>query len=174
MVARYTNTTIYKMHESKSNFIRKLCYVVSLTLVHLCIRFFERQLEQAYGCTNQCLAKTMLVLMVRGLFSGLQFPYVQFPCSTLQSDQMFLIFWKTVGRLERYRFKVMGLTCDGLAANRMLFHLHAPRGNTEIVHKVKSPHSTNNCDLFFISDPPHLIKTIRNCFASKNRHLWVS
>ena len=34
---------------------------------------------------------------------------------------MFHIFWKAVGRLERYGFRVLGLTCDGLAANRFLF-----------------------------------------------------
>ena len=26
---------------------------------------------------------------------------------------------------------------------------------------------------FFFSDPPHLLKTTRNCLASKARHLWV-
>ena len=27
--------------------------------------------------------------------------------------------------------------------------------------------------MFFVSDPPHLIKTVRNCWASKKRDLWV-
>ena len=27
---------------------------------------------------------------------------------------------------------------------------------------------------FFFSDPPHLIKTVRNCFASNKQNLWVS
>ena len=88
---------------------------------------FERMLESD-GChTKQPLAKSVLVLMVRGLFSGLQFPYAQFPCGSLKGDQMFHIFWKAVGRLERYGFCVLGLTCDGLAANRQLFRLHAPK-----------------------------------------------
>ena len=68
----------------------------------------------------------------------------------------------------------MGLTCDGLAANRMLFCLHGPMGNADIVHKVKNPHSVEQRDFFFVSDPPHLLKTVRNCFANKNRYLWVS
>ena len=131
-------------------------------------------LEKGSGVVEQPLAKTMLVVMVRGLFSGLQFPYVQFPCGTLRGDQMFHILWKTVGRLERYGFRVMGLTCDGLAANRQLFRLHAPRGSTELVHKVTNPHSSDRRNFFFFSDPPHLLKTLRNCLANKNRHLWVS
>ena len=28
--------------------------------------------------------------------------------------------------------------------------------------------------LYFISDPPHVLKTIRNCMASRARRLWVS
>ena len=65
---------------------------------HLCN--FERQLEKGSSVIEQPLAKTMLVIMVRGLFSGLQFPYVQFPCSALRSDQIFHVLWKTVGRVE--------------------------------------------------------------------------
>ena len=131
-------------------------------------------LEKGFGIVEQPLAKTMLVVMVRGLFSGLQFPYVQFPCGALRGDQMFHILWKTVGRLERYGFRVMGLTCDGLAANRQLFRLHAPRGSTELLHKVTTPHSSDGRNFLFFSDPPHLLKTLCNCLANKNRQLWVS
>ena len=135
---------------------------------------FERMLESDRSCTKQPLAKSMLVLMVRGLFSGLQFPYAQFPCGSLKGDQMFHIFWKAVGRLERYGFRVLGLTCDGLAANRLLlFRLHAPKRSKELVHKALNPYSKESPYVFFLSDPPHLLKTIRNCFANKNRHLWV-
>lgn len=48
------------------------------------------------------LAKSFLVLMVRGLFSGFQFPYAQFPCVNLTGDQLYNIFWEAVERLERY------------------------------------------------------------------------
>lgn len=27
--------------------------------------------------------------------------------------------------------------------------------------------------IYFFSDPPHLIKTVRNCWASPQRSLWV-
>ena len=52
--------------------------------------------------TLQPLAKSMLVLMVRGLLSGFKFPYAQFPCSSLSGDQLHNIFWEAVERLERY------------------------------------------------------------------------
>ena len=133
---------------------------------------FQAHLE---NCTvpTKTMAKSVLVLMVRGLSSGLQFPYAQFPCASLRGDQMFHIIWKAVGRLQRYGFHVMGLTCDGLSANRQLFRLHGPKNSKEIVHKASNPYSLQFPSFYFLSDPPHLLKTIRNCFANKNRNLWV-
>jgi hypothetical protein len=48
------------------------------------------------------LAKSMLVLMVRGILSGFQIPYAQFPCVNLTGEQLYNIFWESVERLERY------------------------------------------------------------------------
>ena len=39
---------------------------------------------------RETLASTLLVFMIRGIFSTIQYPYAQFPCSTLSSDQPFL------------------------------------------------------------------------------------
>lgn len=52
------------------------------------------------------LAKSVLVFMVRRLFSKLQFAYAQFPCSSLTGDKMYGPFWEAVGRLESCGFKV--------------------------------------------------------------------
>ena len=65
----------------------------------------------------------------------------------------------------------MGVTCDGNSANRRFFNLHAEEKD---VYKVKNPFTTEDRPLFFLSDPPHLIKTTRNCWASQKRTLWVS
>ena len=55
------------------------------------------------------LASTMLVLMVRSLFTQLQYPYAQFPCNSLSSDEMFDPLWEAVARLERLGIKVRGV-----------------------------------------------------------------
>ena len=65
------------------------------------------------------LSKTMLVLMVRGLFIHLQFPYAQFACSSVTGDQLFNPFWEAVMRLERCGFMVLVATADGASPNRM-------------------------------------------------------
>ena len=90
----------------------------------------------------------MLVLMVRGLFSQLEFPYVQFPCNELSGDQLYEPLWEAVGRLERCGFCVMALVCDGLAANRRLFRLHAPESTASDVYKVQNPYSTDGRFLY--------------------------
>ena len=118
------------------------------------------------------LAKSMLVFLVRGLFSSLQYPYAQFPCTALAGHQMYQPFWEAVGRLELCGFKVVGLTCDGLAANRSLFKLHDLTAKT-VVHKVPNPHAKDGRQLYFFVDPPHLLKTVRNAWANPKRQLWV-
>jgi hypothetical protein len=135
---------------------------------------FEREVEGDY--TGEKLADHMLVLMVRGLFSTLQFPYAQFPCTDLSGEQMYEPFWEAVGRIERCGFKVMALVCDGLAANRRLFMLHKHTLVKEDVYRVVNPYSTEGVRkyIYFLSDPPHLIKTVRNAWSSAKRKLWVS
>lgn len=53
------------------------------------------------------IAKTMMVFMVRGLFTRLRFPYAQFACTTVTGDLLYHPFWQTVFRLERMQLKVM-------------------------------------------------------------------
>ena len=65
---------------------------------------FEQSLEQS--TKSESLAKTMLVIMVRGLFTKLQFPYAQFPCATLTGDLMFEPFWSAVYHIENAGLKV--------------------------------------------------------------------
>ncbi len=60
---------------------------------------FERMVE-GEGDSN-ILAKSMMVFMVRGLFTLLRFPYVQFPCNKLTGALLHGPFWKAVFRLER-------------------------------------------------------------------------
>ena len=92
--------------------------------------------------------------MVRGVFSGLQFPYAQFPCVSIKGDQMFHVLWGAVARLELYSFRVLALTCDGLAANRQLFRLHAPKQSKDLVFKTPNPYTKEAWPLYFFSDPP--------------------
>ena len=56
------------------------------------------------------LAKSVLVFMVRGLFTKLQYAYAQFPCSSLVGEKLFKPFWDAVCRLEMCGLKVSAHT----------------------------------------------------------------
>lgn len=155
------------------------------------------QLEDA--CKNERpslpkLATHVLTFMVRGLLSSLDFPYASFPCLSLGGDQLYSIVWGAVRRLEACGFRVLAITCDGASCNRSFFRLHRSAGDDDdddqddnydkeresvVLYKTKNPYSSDGRFVFFISDPPHLIKTVRNCWAnsyahSRTRTLWVS
>lgn len=69
----------------------------------------------------------------------------------------------------------MACTSDGASANTRLIRLH--NRNRNLKHKTLNPcvsSETDNREFFFIPDPPHLIKTVWNCWASKARNLWVN
>ena len=68
---------------------------------------------------------------------------------------------------------MLGLTLDGASVNRSLVKLHQLQTDP-IPYRTINPFAENNRYLYFFSDVPHLMKTVRNCFMSLRRSLWVS
>ena len=118
------------------------------------------------------LATHIVTFMVSGIFSDLQFPYASFPCSSITGDQLYSLVWGCVRRLEACGFKVVALTCDGASANRAFMKLHKLPEDV-IVYKTENLIADENRSIYFISDPPHLIKTVRNCWANSYAHSWT-
>jgi hypothetical protein len=75
--------------------------------------------------------------MVRGLFTALQYPYVQFPVRSLTGDLLFDPFWEAVSHLERQGVKVLGVTFDGATVNRKLVKIHDPNPTVCGVQDIK-------------------------------------
>ena len=124
--------------------------------------------------TDRQLAKSMVVLMVRGLFTDMNFPYAQFACCTITGELLMDPVWEAISRLERQGIRVMSLTCDGASSNRRFEKLHT-KGKRGLVYKVPNVFALDKPRfLYFISDPPHLLKTARNCWWNPKRPLWVS
>lgn len=130
------------------------------------------QFESVLSCDKQPhqLASSIVVLMVRGLFYKFNFPYAQFACDTLSGNLLMDPIWGAIFRLERMGFCVLSLTCDGASTNRRLWKLHS---NDDLVYKVPNIYAPER-PLYFFCDPPHLLKTTRNSWYNKHRHLWVS
>lgn len=135
---------------------------------------FESAISQGTNKkSHRPFAKTLLVFMVRGLVTNFIFPYALYPATSLKGCDLFPLLWEVIERLTRNGFRVFAVTCDGATCNRRLIKLHS-KTRKDLVYKTRNVYSTNEEFIYFFSDPPHLLKTIRNCFASSKRNLWVS
>lgn len=106
-----------------------------------------------------------------GLVHQFSVSYAQFACKSFSGDLIFNHSWKAVYRLERMGFKVIAATADGASPDWKFFQLH---GESRTDYKTLNPFAVDGQFLYFFSDRPHLLKTVRNCLATTKRNLWVS
>ena len=108
------------------------------------------------------IAKQVLVLMVQGLMFALKFLYAHFSTCGCTADQLYPIIWDAIRRLEAGGLKV---TADGASPNRKFFQLHhKSQDSCTYPYKAQNMYSFDNRWVYFFADPPHLIKTVRNCW----------
>ena len=121
------------------------------------------------GRTPRPLGKLMLVFMIRGLFTSLKFPYIQYPAASVKGEHIFPLVRQVMKHLTVLGLRVMTITCDGASDNRRMFAMF--NNDSNLSYKTINVYSSTKEEVFFISDPPQLVKTIRNCFARGK--LWV-
>ena len=127
------------------------------------------------------LATHILVFMIRSIVNPFKFTLANFSTTGATSSQIFPIFWEAVGICElQCNLKVLATTCDGASPNRKFFRMHLgfsdEVNDTDVVYKTKNLFAPGRY-IFFISDPPHLIKTARNCLSNSGagratRFMW--
>ena len=133
----------------------------------------EHLLKYEKAMKDPCnVAKTVMMFMVKGDFTELQFPYTFFPCCDVSGYLLHKPMWDCIYRLERCGFKVLFVTADGASVNHALFRKHD--SPNKLLYKVPSKYANDGRQIFFFSDPPHLLKTARNCWASSYRTLKVN
>ena len=125
-----------------------------------------QKFEQGLRTQEAKLASHVFVLMARGLFSGLKFPFAYYPCDGMTSEQLYACVWGCIQVLECWGLKVRAITSDGASNNRTFYNLCANDGNS---HWTLNPYDTRRREYFF-SDPPHLVKTVRNNLANSGSH----
>lgn len=103
------------------------------------------------------LATHVLQFYFKSVFSSFHYPCAYFLTRGISAHQLNRIFWHRVGLLHCYDFKVILSCCDGAAENRTFMVIN---GCSDVESKKNNPFS--NSPLFFISDPPHLLKKLRN------------
>ena len=161
-------------------FDKHTCELVGFTNVGDINNHLDRVQEQCESEQNSRVhtnvATHMLLFMVRGMFTSLEFPYAHFATRGATADALYSLVWEVVQRLERCGLNVIAFSCDGASPNRKFYKMHASSSDG-VVHKTRNPFCEDRY-IYFICDVPHLMKTTRNCwsnsFAHKNsRALWV-
>ncbi|KAK3921442.1 Transposable element P transposase [Frankliniella fusca] len=94
-----------------------------------------------------------------------------YPTVELNAQQLYTRVWDVIYNLETRDIRVLSLIFDGASCNKKFKMMHVKLdSSSDFVYSTKNVASPENRPLFFIVDPPHLIKTIRNCFSNSNGH----
>lgn len=132
------------------------------------------KLEQ--GTEHPPIANHVLTIMVRGILFKMEFPYAHFGTQGATADFLYPIMWEAVRLLEADGIKVLCITAYGDSPNRKFFKMHKTP-DLSVPYKAKNPYAKDKQRVYFISDPPHLIKTVRNCWSHSSingtRHMEV-
>ena len=145
----------------------------------------DAELNYATLQKNDKIATHVLVFLVRSIVNPLKFSLANFSTTSATSVQLFPLFWKAVVILEEnVGMKIVGVTSDGASANRHMYrmHLHMARvedinPDVDVTYRTLNIMAEEKRYIYFISDPPHLIKTARNCLANSlagrcTRSMW--
>ena len=99
--------------------------------------------------------------MVRGVFFTLTSPIL------ISQQEVLQVIWEAVRRLEANGIKVLSITSDGASSNRKFFRMHHDKNDPNtFMYKGLNLYSDDHRWVYFFSDPPHLLKTIRNCWCN--------
>jgi len=135
----------------------------------------------------ETVASHVLVFMLRSIVNPFKFSLANFATTGVGAVQLFPIFWKAVSICElKCNLKVIAVTCDGAGANQQFFKMHSAmrkeednNPNVDVTYRTENLFSTEKRYIHFISDPPHLLKTARNCLSNSGagkmtRYMWNS
>ena len=116
------------------------------------------------------IATKILTFMVRGTASRVQSCVASYPVGTLSKEDLHQYVWEVTGCLEASGIRIVAFVCDGSAVNRAFFQMQSPRTKTEsgLVLDIHNPWDPER-PIFFIPDPPHALKTARNCLENSGR-----
>ena len=115
--------------------------------------------------------------MARGLLKRFSYPVGYFSSRGFTSDQLFPVTWRATRILEAIGLEVVVVACDGATPNWRFFRTRTIENELNMSEEGVGYWVTNRYDLsrkiFFFSDPPHLVKTIRNNFENSGGHNYT-
>lgn len=107
--------------------------------------------------TIKKIATHVLQFYYKSLFAKFEFPCAFFLTRGITAQKLNRVFWQGISVLHGFGFSVMLACCDGAPENRSFMNMN---GINITKSKCNNPFSSK--PLFFRSDPPHLMKKLRN------------
>ncbi|KAK3916519.1 Transposable element P transposase [Frankliniella fusca] len=118
------------------------------------------------------VATCILTFMLKGVSNNIREVVAAFPSSAMKKEFLYDRVWEVIPACERRGIKILARISDGCSVNRAFISMHPPANPSEL-HPGLVFDTVNPCvpdrTLFFIADPPHLLKTIRNNFAKSGQ-----
>ena len=121
---------------------------------------------------TNAIASHVLVFILRSVVNRFKFSLANFATKNATASE------------TKCAIKVVAATCDGASANRKFFRMHFGlthddelSADTDVVYRTIIFFSEDKRYIYFISDPPHLLKTARNCLNNSGsgkgtRFMW--
>lgn len=137
----------------------------------------EKLTESGSACAAPKLANQVLVFMIRHIFKpSTFFPVAMYPSNCLSGEKLYPMVFDVIEAVELHGFPVVSITSDGNSPNRRFYRICGLHDESP-TYKTSNPFAECR-DIYFFCDPPHLLKTARNCFANSHSHsrtrmLWV-
>lgn len=143
---------------------------------------FDKRSEELVGFVNtsedqpHVLATHALVFYVVGVNTNISTSIGFFGTKSVTAGSLYPLFWQAVCLVEQCGLKVIASTSDKASPNQKLYDMHGD--GSEICYKTKNNYMRDR-DIFFFSDVPHLIKTVRNNLFNSGsgkhtRYLWLN
>ncbi|KAE8740774.1 hypothetical protein FOCC_FOCC013698 [Frankliniella occidentalis] len=138
------------------------------TMIRLALQIYmhsKKVYKSLQATVTPPIASKILSFMVKGVASNVKEVVASFAVDQLTKEQLYCWSWEVISKLETAGIAVVAYVMDGSSVNRAFIKMHSPVTDTEsgiifdTVNKA-APHR----QLYFLSDVPHLLKTIRNCF----------
>ena len=130
------------------------------------------------------LASKVLTFLIKGVSSSVKEVVATYAVDTLSKEMMYGWTWDVIGKCEQAGAAIAAFASDGSSVNRGFIKMNKPftEGSGVVYDTLNkcAPRSVLNKEknqqrvLYFIADVPHLIKTIRNCFASSSNKRFLN
>ncbi|KAK3908837.1 Transposable element P transposase [Frankliniella fusca] len=144
---------------------------VQLSEVEKELELLEAEIAEKEEPRRQ-VAKKLLVYLAVGITNSLQGVVgVYTTGGNFTAGQVYTRTWNIIYRMESQGMKVLCLTCDGASVNKKFFKMHTNLDPTsKFIYKTHNMACGEDRPLFFITDPVHIVKSLRNNFSNSHSH----